>query len=284
MPACWTRSTAARATLSMSTSFCSSSCRSASSASGTGTRRLRVRPWNRPGSMSLTLMSTSSTDDPAMISNDGNDCSRTSISTLLVIQPSLAELLAQLLARPLRLLADRRRALVELRGGRQRRQQQVEHALLGRHLRLLAHLRGPLLADELHRDLGQIADHRLDVAPDVADFGELRRLDLEERRLRQLRQPPRDLGLADAGRADHQDVLRRDLLRHLGGQLLPPHPVAQRDRDGALRLVLADDVLVELGDDLPRRHATGSWRWCFPADRWAWRRAYRTSIVSESLE
>ena len=27
-----------------------------------------------------------------------------------------------------------------------------------------------------------------------------------------LRQPPRDLGLADAGRPDHQDVLRRDLL------------------------------------------------------------------------
>ena len=36
-------------------------------------------------------------------------------------------------------------------------------------------------------------------------------------------------------------------------QLLPPHAVAQRDRDGALRLVLPDDVLVELGDDLPRR-------------------------------
>jgi hypothetical protein len=31
--------------------------------------------------MSFTLMSTSSTDDPAMISNEGNVFSRTSIST-----------------------------------------------------------------------------------------------------------------------------------------------------------------------------------------------------------
>ena len=75
------RSTAARATLSMSISFCASSCSSASRASGTGRRRFFVRPWKRPGNMSFTLMSTSSTDDPAMISNDGNDRSRTSIST-----------------------------------------------------------------------------------------------------------------------------------------------------------------------------------------------------------
>ena len=38
-----------------------------------------------------------------------------------------------------------------------------------------------------------------------------------------------------------------------GGQLLPAQAVAQRDRDRALGLGLADDVLVELGDDLARR-------------------------------
>ena len=37
------------------------------------------------------------------------------------------------------------------------------------------------------------------------------------------------------------------------GQPLPPDAVAERDRDGALRLGLADDVLVELRDDLARR-------------------------------
>ena len=121
------------------------------------------------------------------------------------------------------------------------------------------------------RDLGEVADHRLDVAPDVADLGELRRLDLDERRLREPRQPPRDLGLADAGRADHEDVLRRDLLGHLRRQLLPPHAVAQRDGDGALGLALADDVLVELGDDLARRQRPAIVDAVVSEDRWAFR-------------
>ena len=45
-------------------------------------RRFFMRPWKSPGSMSLTLMSTSSTDEPAMISNEGKLFSRTSISTV----------------------------------------------------------------------------------------------------------------------------------------------------------------------------------------------------------
>ena len=62
------------------------------------------------------------------------------------------------------------------------------------------------------RQLGQVADDRLDVAADVADLGELRRLHLDERRLRQLGEAARDLGLPDAGRPDHDDVLGRDLV------------------------------------------------------------------------
>ena len=113
-----------------------------------------------------------------------------------------------------------------------------------------------LLAHHVDGELDEIAHHRLDVAADVADLGELRRLDLDERRLREPRQPPRDLGLADAGRPDHQDVLGRDLLGHLRRQPLPAQAVAQRDRHGALRLGLPDDVLVELGDDLARRQVS----------------------------
>ena len=42
-----------------------------------------------------------------------------------------------------------------------------------------------------------------------------------------------------------------DVLPHrLIGKLLPPPAVADGDRDGALGVVLADDVPVELGDDL----------------------------------
>ena len=91
------------------------------------------------------------------------------------------------------------------------------------------------------RDLDEVAGDLLDIAADIADLGELGRLDLEERRLGEPGQAARDLGLAAPGRADHQDVLRQHLLAQLGRQLLAAPAVAQRDRDGALGLVLADD-------------------------------------------
>ena len=89
--------------------------------------------------------------------------------------------------------------------------------------------------------------------PDVADFGELRRFHLQERRVGELGQAAGDLGLADAGGADHDDVLGHDFFGHFGRELLAAHAIAQRDGDGALGVVLADDVLVEFGDDLARR-------------------------------
>ena len=46
-------------------------------------------------------------------------------------------------------------------------------------------------------------------------------------------------------------------------QPLAAHAVAQRDRHGALRLGLADDVLVELGDDLARRQRADGGRRAF---------------------
>ncbi len=66
-------------------------------------------------------------------------------------------------------------------------------------------------------------------------------------------QPPRDFGLPHARRADHDDVLRRDLVAQLLGNLLAAPAVAQGDGHGALRLVLPDDVAVEFGDDFARR-------------------------------
>ena len=89
--------------------------------------------------------------------------------------------------------------------------------------------------------------------PDVAHFGELGGFDFHERRVREPREAARDLGLADARRPDHQDVLRRDLLPHRLVHLHAPPAVAQRDGHGALGRVLADDVLVQLLDDLSRR-------------------------------
>ena len=95
----------------------------------------------------------------------------------------------------------------------------------------------------------EIAHDLFDVAADVADFGEFGRLDLEEWRAGEARQAARDFRLADAGRADHQDVLRQHLFAQLVVELQSPPAVAQRDRDRALGVVLADDEAVELGND-----------------------------------
>ena len=50
------------------------------------------------------------------------------------------------------------------------------------------------------------------------------------------RQAARDLGLADAGRPDHQDVLRRDLLAQGFADLRPPPAVAQAMATASLPL------------------------------------------------
>ncbi len=150
------------------------------------------------------------------------------------------------------------RAGVFVRRNRPRgRQQQVEQPIFGVRAAFDRTSSSRSLAHHVDAQLHEVAHHRLDVAADVADFGELARFDLHERRLRQPRQPARDLRLADAGRPDHQDVFRRDFLGELRRKLLPPHPVAKRDRDRALRGRLADDVLVEFGDDLSRRERLG---------------------------
>ena len=62
----------------------------------------------------------------------------------------------------------------------------------------------------------QVADHALDVAAVVTDLGVLGRFDFDERCPGEVGQSTGDLGFADAGRADHDDVLGRDLPPHLG--------------------------------------------------------------------
>ena len=141
------------------------------------------------------------------------------------------------------------------------RQEQFEEPILDALGRLRLDRFADVAANEVDGDLGQIADHRLDVAAMVADLGVLGRLDLEERRPDELGEPTGDLGFADAGRADHDDVLRRHVLAKLGRELLPPPAIADGDRDRPLGRILADDVLVELDDDLSWRevlHRRGS--------------------------
>ena len=179
--------------------------------------------------------------------------SSNSISRIRSSRSPLAQQAAQLLARVGARRRDEagsgRRARRAGRRGR-RRHQRVEDALLGALLGAHAHAALLLLQHQRHADLGEVADDRLDVAPDVADLGELRGLHLEEGRLGHLRQTAGDLGLPDAGGPDHDDVLGGDLVAQILGHLLPAPAIAQRDRHRALRVALPDDVAVQLGDDL----------------------------------
>jgi len=118
----------------------------------------------------------------------------------------------------------------------------------------MADFRHLLLARHLHGDVDEVLDDRIDFATDVADLGELGRLHLDERSIGEAREAPRDLGLPNARRADHQDVLRRDFGTQGLADLHATPAVAQCDGDGALRGRLADDVLVQFLDDLSGRH------------------------------
>ena len=91
-----------------------------------------------------------------------------------------------------------------------RRQQGIEYAVLGGIERAVAHRLHRPVAPILDRDLHQVANDGLDITADVADFGELGRLDLDEGRMGQACKAPGNLGLAHTGRANHQDVLGRD--------------------------------------------------------------------------
>jgi hypothetical protein len=116
------------------------------------------------------------------------------------------------------------------------------------------------LAGLLDGHIGQVADDGVDVLAHITDLGELGRLHLDEGRVGQPGQAPRDLGLADPGGADHQDVLGRDLAAQAGLDLLAPPAVAQGNGNGALGLVLPDDMFVELAHDLLRGHGGhGGW-------------------------
>ena len=141
---------------------------------------------------------------------------------------------------------------------RRRGHEQVEQALLRPALRFLLHPRSFGFADQADGVFNEFADHAFHVAAVVADLRVLGGFDLDERRAGELRQPARDLGLPDAGRPDHHDVLGRDLGAHLLAELLPAPAIAHGDGHRAFGLVLPDNVAVQLGNDPARRQVSHS--------------------------
>ena len=250
----------------MSTRRCSSSWMRYSKASLTFIFRFLVRWPKMLGNMSFMLTSISSTPWLVMISNAGIDFSRTSSSTMRssslpsrncwrnfsrVREPGSPASNGSLpMLNPI--CCGSCAAGRVLHRSRHRRQQQIEQALFRVQFGLVGNVFQLLFAHHVDGDLHQVADHRLDIAAHIADLGELRRFHLHEGGVRQLRQAARDLGFAHAGGTDHDDVLRDHFFGELGRELLAAHAIAQRDGHGALRLVLADNIFVELAHDFAR--------------------------------
>src|SRR5580692_2884723 len=128
--------------------------------------------------------------------------------------------------------------------------QRIEHAVFGGLFGAGPNVLALALARQRDGDFDEVAHDLLDVAADIADFGEFRRLDLEERRAGELGEAAGNLGLADAGGPDHQNILRLHFLAQALVELQPAPAVTQRDRHRALGIALADDEAVEFGNDL----------------------------------
>ena len=114
--------------------------------------------------------------------------------------------------------------------------------------RLMRHV--PLcVTNEADASFEQVADDLVYVAADITDLGELGGFDLDEWSAGELCESPRDFGLANAGRPDHQDILGQNLLAHFIIELLAAPAIAQGDGDRALGVALTDNVTVELRHD-----------------------------------
>ena len=121
------------------------------------------------------------------------------------------------------------------------------------------------LAEHLDGHVCQIADDGFHVPSYVAHFGKLGGLHFQEWCIRKLGKATGDLGFADTGRADHQNVLGGDLVTQADIQLHPAPAVAQGDGHRPFGFVLADDVFVQLVDNLTGSHCRHG---CSGFSRW----------------
>ena len=99
-------------------------------------------------------------------------------------------------------------------------------------------------------DFHQIADDVLHVVADIACFGKLCRIGLYERDTDQFGDAPHQICLADASRAEHHDVVLREIMLRQFGLLQTTADmvvmVANRDGQHFFRLILADNKTVQI--------------------------------------
>ena len=147
-----------------------------------------------------------------------------------------------------------RSLLAAIGGGRGWRKQQVEQLFFGLGLGLDLNPLLFFLLDQAGGQFHQVPHHGFDIAAHIADLGKLRCLDFDKRSLSQTRQTAGDLGFADPGRTDHQNVFGGNLVAQIFRDLLPSPAIPQRNGHGAFGFCLADNIAVQFGDDFSRGH------------------------------
>ena len=83
----------------------------------------------------------------------------------------------------------------------------------------------------------------------VANFRVFCRVHLDERSARERRHSARNLGLTDASRTNHHDVLRSNFVAHRFVDALTTPAIANCDGNSAFGAFLTDNMLVKLFDD-----------------------------------
>src|SRR5436190_2134502 len=131
-------------------------------------------------------------------------------------------------------------------------QQKIEEPFLHLLLGDLLHLGFTLATHHVDRALDQIAHHRLDITAYVPDLSELGCLDFHEGRTSETGESARDLRFANPSRSYEDDVVGRDFFANRLRSALPPPAISERDRDRFLGVSLADDVAIQLVDNLLR--------------------------------
>ena len=106
--------------------------------------------------------------------------------------------------------------------------------------------------DVLIRRIEQTSDRHLDILAVVARLGERGGVVVRERHVENARERPRQIGLARAGRADHEDVRLADGDFAAEFQVLDAlEMIVRGDREHLLRMLLPHHVLIELLKNAP---------------------------------
>ena len=105
------------------------------------------------------------------------------------------------------------------------------------------------LTQQIDSRIRQVSNDGFDISTHIAHFGEFGGLYFDQGRVGELGQSASDLGFANTGWANHQDIFRTDLIAQFWIQLHAAPAVTQGNGHSALGIALTDNVAIQLSGD-----------------------------------